>query len=253
MSFVLDSIRKVFGFRGEERNELDYDEIVTRLEMAKLEVDRIKGQLIDEIGKQYDRMINAAKSKDKDNLQLMASELVLKRKVLTTVIAYSKLLELAIRRINDARNIESIARALAPLTLVLKASDEYLSAVSPQIVASLTSVIELTSSVSKRVEATASYLPVANLGEIDAETKQEIARAMAEASRESEEIVKVPQVYQKDLEERVLNYVRSRGGHISISAAAKELGVTPAEVRKALEALENKGVIRVFRKQAEAT
>ncbi|MEN2999311.1 MAG: winged helix-turn-helix transcriptional regulator [Acidilobaceae archaeon] len=253
MAFVLDSIMKVFGFRGEDKSDLDYDEILARLEIAKFEVDKIKGQLIDEIGKQYDRMIEAAKSKDKDNLQIMASELVLKRKVLTTVIAYSKLIELAIRRINDARNIESLARALAPLTLVLRASDEYLSTVSPQIVASITSVIELASSVSKRVEATASYLPTASLGEIDAETRQEIAKAMAEASRESEEIVKVPIAYQKSLEERVLEYVRAKGGFISISAAAKELGVTPGEVRKALEALESKGVIRVFRKQPEAT
>ncbi|MCX8195883.1 MAG: winged helix-turn-helix transcriptional regulator [Acidilobaceae archaeon] len=251
---VVDIVRRFVSFWGERKGEeVDLDEIVSRLQVAKVEIDGIKSRLMEEIGRQYDNMLEAANAKDEEALHLAASELVLKRKMLMVVLTYSKLLSLTIQRINDAKNIESIAKALAPLGYVLKAGDEYLAAVSPEIVSSLTSVIELADGIRRRVESTTSYLPSARIAEIDAEARQEIARLIAEAKRESEQLARVPEIYSKPLEERLLEYVREKGGAISISAAAKELGVTPSDVRRALEALEERGVIRVFRKQAEAT
>ncbi|MEM4558709.1 MAG: hypothetical protein QW208_02000 [Acidilobaceae archaeon] len=253
---VLDVVRRVFGLgtKAKSLNEgVDFDEVMAKLQIAKMEVDRVKNQLIDEINRFYDKMIEAAKNKDNDTLELTATEIVLKKKVLTSILTYSKLLTLAIQRLDDARNIDTLVKVLAPLEYVMRATDDYIATISPETALKLSSLLEATERVIRGVEMTASYMPSARIIELDPEARQEIARVVAEANRESEMIVKTPSRLEDSLEEKLLEYIRSRGGSISISIAARELNVKPEDIWRTLEKLEDKGLVKIYRRQAEAS
>jgi len=253
MLSVVRRVASVFtGWRSSvEGQGVDFDEVIARLQLAKMEVDRLKEQLVNEISSYYDRMVNAARSGDSEALELAAAEVVLKKKILTSVITYSKLLALAIQRIRDARDVETLVKVLAPLEYVMKAADDYLAAVSPETVMRINSVLEATERVIRNTQVTASMLPAARV-DMDPEVREEIARAVAEASRESESIVSKARSSQ-DLELALLEYIRSSGGVVNVGKAARELNTTPEAIRAALEALQSKGLIRVHRKAAEAT
>ncbi|MDM7274527.1 MAG: hypothetical protein P3X22_000140 [Thermoprotei archaeon] len=230
---------------------VDFDDIVARLHMAKMEVDSLKEHLVRDIEGHYDSMLSAARRGDSESLELMAAEVVLKRKILASVITYSKLLALAIQRINDARNIETLVKVLTPLEYVMRAAGDYLTAVSPETAARLNSVIEATERVIRSTDITASYIPAARL-DLDPEVRQEIARVVAEANRESEMLTS-NRVKTVSLEDRLLEHIKSRGAVINVGKAAKELNATPEEVREALKSLEAKGLIKLYRREAEAS
>ncbi len=232
-------------------NSVDFDDIVARLHMAKIEVDSLKEHLIRDIEGHYDSMLSAARKGDSESLELMAAEVILKRKILASVITYSKLLALAIQRINDARNIETLVRVLAPLEYVMRAAGDYLTAVSPETAARLNSVIEATEKVIRSTDITASYMPAARL-DLDPEVRREIARVVAEANRESE-ILTSNKVKTVSLEEKLLEHIKSSGAIINVGKTARELNVSPEEVREALKSLEARGLIKVYRREAEAS
>jgi hypothetical protein len=48
-----------------------------------------------------------------------------------------------------------------------------------------------------------------------------------------------------DIERQLLEMISRSGGHISAGTAAKELGVTPEQVRGTLQDLERRGLIRL--------
>ncbi|MFN4045990.1 MAG: hypothetical protein ACK4H7_01450 [Acidilobaceae archaeon] len=230
---------------------VDFDDIVARLHMAKMEVDSLKEQLVRDVDGLYDSMLSAARRGDGESLELMAAEVVLKRKILASVITYSKLLALAIKRINDARNIETLVKVLAPLEYVMRAAGDYLTAVSPETAARLNSIIESTERVIRSTDITASYIPAARL-DLDPEVRQEIARVVAEANRESEMLTS-SRVKTISLEDRLLEHIKSGGTVINVGKVARELNVTPEDVREALKSLEAKGLIKLYRREAEAS
>ncbi len=229
---------------------VDFDDVIARLQLAKMEVDRLKEQLISEVTSYYDRMVEAAKVGDSESLELTAAEVVLKKKILTSVITYSKLLALAIQRLRDARDIETMIKVLAPLEYIMKAADDYLASISPEAVMRINSALEATERVIRGAQVTASLLPQARV-ELDPEVREEISRAIAEANRESDSIVARVRSLQSDLEEALLNYIKASGGTINVVKAAKDLNTTPEAVKATLEALESKGLIRVYRRQSE--
>ena len=257
---VLSVLRRVtsaiVGVRpGVGDQAVDFDEVIARLQLAKMEVDRLKEQLVSEISSYYDRMVEAARAGDSESLELTAAEVVLKKKVLTSVITYSKLLALAIQRLRDARDIETMVKVLAPLEYVMKAADDYLASVSPEAVMRINSVLEATERVIRGTQVTASLLPMARV-DLDPEVREEIARAVAEANRESDSIVARARGSRgsgEELEGKLLEYIKSSGGTINIAKVAREFNTTPEAVRAALEALESRGLIRVHRRQPEAT
>lgn len=252
--FVLSVVRRIAsaisGWRFDvEEQRIDFDEVIARLQLAKMEIDRLKEQLVNEISSYYDRMVNAARSGDSETLELTAAEVVLKKKILTSVITYSKLLALAIQRIRDARDVETLVKVLAPLEYVMKATDDYLASVSPETVMKISSVLETTERLIRNTQVTASLLPSARV-EVDPEVREEIARAVAEANRESESLVSGVRT-SIDMERALLDYIRSSGGIINVSKAARDLNTTPEVIRATLESLQSKGLIRVHRRSVE--
>jgi len=263
---VLSVFRKVtstiMGARPSLGNQgIDFDEVIARLQLAKMEVDRLKEQLVNEISGYYDKMVEAARVGDSESLELTAAEVVLKKKILTSVITYSKLLALAIQRLRDARDVETMVKVLAPLEYVMRAADDYLATISPETVMKINSVLEATERVIRSTQVTASLLPIART-ELDPEVREEIAKAVAEANKESDSIVaKAKNVEvtakvessQSSLEEELLKYIKASGGIINITKAAKDLNTTTEVVKAALETLQSKGLIKIHRKHVEVT
>ncbi|MCE4604498.1 MAG: MarR family transcriptional regulator [Aeropyrum sp.] len=247
-----------FGFGGEEA--IDYDEILARLQLTKTEVDSMRNMVLSEIRSFYDKMIAAARKKDIDSLHIHAAEIVLKKRILKALTMYSRLIELAIIRIQDARNIESLARALAPLEFAMRAMDEYLAATSPEIAARLSSIVQTTERVVKSTSITVSNIPIPTAQlELDPEVKREIARVLADVSREVDDLVPDPERVvspkprEEELDTRVYEHIKRSGGVVKIGRLAEELGVERDEIVRSLRRLQRKGLIRIASRGGEAS
>ncbi|WP_131159979.1 hypothetical protein [Aeropyrum pernix] len=236
---------------GEEG--VDYDEILARLQLTKTEVDSMKNIVLAEINRFYDRMLDAARRRDYDALHINAAEIVLKKRILKALTMYSRLIELAIVRIQDARSIESLAKALAPLEFAMRAMDEYLAATSPEIAARLTSIVQSTERVVRSTALTVNNIPVpAATVEIDPEIKREIRRVLSEVSKEVDDLVPDPERImggrgggEDEIDQKVYEYVKRSGGVVRISKIAAELGVEKEDIIKSLRRLQQKGLIRI--------
>ncbi|MEB3861132.1 MAG: hypothetical protein GSR84_02800 [Desulfurococcales archaeon] len=213
--------------------EIDYDDIIARLQVAKMEIDRMKYQLLSEIDKLNTSLLEAARRRNMDAMEEYAAEIVLKKKVLKSVIMYQKLINIAINRVNEARSIESLVKALAPLDYAMRGMNEFLYTMSPEIVTKLNAIKESTERLIRGTDMLANGLPRGrvNLG-IDEEVKREIARE---------------KIKKRDLEKELLDYIKKSGGVINLKKAAEELGVDVAELKKALYRLQEKGLIKVSR------
>lgn len=236
-----------FGFKSRPDQSqsvegIDFDEIVARLEFAKLEVDRTRDQLTNEITSYYDKMQNALRANDNETAEMIAAEIVLKKRVLAALTAYSRLLGMAVQRVRDARSIEALVKSIASLDYWLRATNVYLATVSPELVGKLSNVIVSTENVIREVGVLADNIPIARV-EVDPEVKQEIAAALAELGVK----IQTPSQTSQDLEKALLEYVKTRGGRISIPRVARELNTTPEAVKKALESLELKGLVKIHR------
>jgi division protein CdvB (Snf7/Vps24/ESCRT-III family) len=254
---IVDVIKKAFSW-GLEKAEteglpdhsegVNYDEIVAQLNMAKSEVERIKLKMSAEMSEYYQKLVKALKAKDEESATFSASELAIKKKVYKIVVAYEKLLGAAIERIADARNIEVLVKTLAPLQYVMETANNYLSGLAPDVTASLASVIESTEGVIRKVGLLSSVLPEGkSVALYSQDVKELIAEAMKEAAEEAEKAApKVPPAYDPEaLERRLLDYIRTSKGVISVRQAAASLGVAPEVVRELLARLEAKGAIKV--------
>ncbi len=236
--------------------EIDYDDIIARLQVAKMEIDRMKYQLLSEIDKLNTSLLEAARRRNMDAMEEYAAEIVLKKKVLKSVIMYQKLINIAINRVNEARSIESLVKALAPLDYAMRGMNEFLYTMSPEIVTKLNAIKESTERLIRGTDMLANGLPRGrvNLG-IDEEVKREIARALREAQVESDKLIpNIPiqgiareKIKKRDLEKELLDYIKKSGGVINLKKAAEELGVDVAELKKALYRLQEKGLIKVSR------
>lgn len=259
MPGITDVIRKAFGWglsRDSSGSEelfnqgegIDYDEILAQLNIVKSEVDRFKLKILNDINAYHAKLISAIKAHDNEGIELSASELVIKKRVYKLVATYGHLISVAIERINDARTVESIVKAVAPLQYAMNAISNYLSGLAPDASASLASVFESTESVIRKVNMISNMLPESrSIAMLDDETKKVIAEAMKEAQEETERLTpEVPRsVNPEAIEEKLIEYIRASGGVIRISKAAEYLGVSTEVVKDLLARLQAKGVLKV--------
>lgn len=239
---------------GHHEAYLDYDEIISRLQVAMMEIDRLKYQILNEIDNMNTRLIEAAKRKNMEEMEEYAAEIVLKKKILRSILMYRKLIGIAINRINEARSIETLAKALAPLEYAMKGMSEILYTMSPEVVATLNSIKESTERVIRGTGMLAGSLPHGRIEMgIDDEVRREIARALREAQVESDKLIpNIPiegaareRIKRRNLEKELLDYIKKNNGVINIKKAAEDLGLTPDQVRSTLFRLQEKGLIRV--------
>ncbi|MGC9071989.1 MAG: hypothetical protein ACP5HK_04760 [Acidilobus sp.] len=254
---LVDVMRKAFSLFTdraetagvpEQAEGINYDDVIAQLNIARSEVERIKLKLLSEMNEYYERLVSALRAKDEEAAAFSASELAIKKKVFKVVAAYEKLLSAAVDRIADARNIEALVKMLAPLQYVMDAVNNYLSGLAPDVTASLTSVIESTEGIIRRVHLVSSVLPESkSLALYDQEVKELMAKAMKEAGEEAERVApKVPTTYDPEvLERKLIEYIRVSGGVISVRQAAQSLSVAPEVIKELLVRLEAKGLIKV--------
>ncbi len=113
--------------------------------------------------------------------------------------------------------------------------NNYLSSLAPDVTASLTSVIESTEGIIRKVHLISSVLPEGkSVALLDPEVKELMAKAMKEAGEEAERVApKVPTTYDPEvLERKLIEYIRVSGGVISVRQAAQSLSVAPAWPRE---------------------
>jgi predicted transcriptional regulator len=252
-----DVLRRAFSWgRGEaegvdvlgQQEGINYDDILAQLNIVKSEVDRYKLKLLGEINEYHTKLVGAIRAHDNESIEINASELVIKKRVYKLVASYGHLIGIAIERIKDARTMEAITKALAPLHYAMGAISNYLSGLAPDATASLASVFESTESVIRKVNVLSSVLPEGrSLALLDDDVKKAISEAMAEAQAETEKLTpQVPRaVSPEELEAKLIEYIKASGGVIRVSKVAEELGVSPAAVRDMLARLEAKGVLKV--------
>ncbi len=232
-----------------------FTELLTRLKMSQEELDRLKRKLVDDLHRLKESMIIALKNNDKDTAETIAADIVLKKKVLKGIIAYIKLLSIMESRLETARtldNVTAIARYMDP---ILRGLGEYIESVSPEFVATLYSTRDVVSQIYRSTSALADTMPSKlSITEFDSEVRDLIKQAMEEAHIESEALVpEVPKTIDyEELEAKLIDYIKSRNGVISLKAAARDLGVSPKVVKEVLYRLASKGVITVTKNKAGA-
>ncbi len=235
-----------------------FNEFLTRLKMSKDDLERLKIKLVSDIHALKENMIAALKRGDKDTAETIAADLVLKKKVLKGVIAYIKLLSIMESRLETARTMDSIMAIARYMDPLLKGLSEYIENVGPEYVAALYTTRDTVSQIYRSTSLLADSMPQHfSVTEFDSEVKELVKKAMQEAYIESEALVpEVPKTIDyEELENQLIEYIKSNNGVISLKAAAKELGVSPKLIRETLYRLARKGIITVSKSgsQAEAT
>ncbi len=249
-----DVVKKFFA-RGQyketglsQEESINYDEILAQLGLVKMELDRIKTTIINEIQNYYEKMISSKKLNNTEDMEMSAAEIVLKKRVLKAVLAYGNMIELTIRRIQDTRSLESIVKVLTPLRYAMSAMDEYLTGFAPEAVTSLSNVLEETENVIRKTGLITNSIPQGrSISELVPEASELITNAIAKAQKEAEQLSpKVPETFDPEIIERkVFEYIKDKNGVLSLRKASEDLGIPLNVIRETLYRLEARGVIKV--------
>jgi len=263
---VLEVIKRLFGraggagritwdyeaprIEGGVEPVIDYDEVVAGLEVKKMELERMLNMVVGEVKDMYPRIVEALKSGDRESAELLAAEAAMKNTLVKALAMVSRLLQLAISKVRTAKSVEELARILGPVVVMLRNINEYIGSTAPEIAAHLSAIKDEIERLYAIPGLNTEYLRVKGVTDLVPESRELLRRAYEEASREVEKLLPPPPtevtvVNVEELQEKLLDYIKRQGGRISIKKAAEDLRVPPELVRKALFALEEKGLIKL--------
>ncbi|GAB6148148.1 hypothetical protein [Stetteria hydrogenophila] len=258
---VNDYLGGVPGAEGGAEEGFDYDSVVARLEYRRREIESMRDMIVREIDEDYKRMVEAAKQGDRETLELIAADAALKERLAKALTVLVRMIHLAIGRVRAAKSAEEILKAIQPVVMMVRSVNESIAATAPELAVQLE---ELREEVEKlyNFQGVPTPVPVRSIAETSPEARELIRKALAEASRDAEKILPKPPAVlapagssvnvNVDIEEvasKLLEYIKSTGGRVKVSQAAKALGVAPEVIKRALLYLEEKGVIKIQRKQ----
>ncbi len=241
--------------------QVDYDEIVASLEVKKLEIERLTGMLVHEVKDSYARIVDAMKNNDRETAELIAAEVAMKNTLIKALAMVSRLLHLAISRIKTAKSADELAKILGPAVVMLRNLNDYMASVAPEVAAQLSAIKDEIERLYAIPGINLDYLKIKGVTDLVPESKEILRKAYEEASKDVERLLPPPPeeasgvriVDLEELQEQLLEYIKRNEGRINITKAARELGVTPELIRKALFRLEEKGVIRLTRVQTSSS
>ncbi len=242
-----------------DQAEAALDEIIAKLRVAKEELEALKYKITEEVNAYYQAYLEAKRRNNRDEMELAAAEIVVKKKILKAVIAYIKLLNAAIARINDARDVGTASKIMLSLEPAFRMLHQYLVQESPEAAARLMQVVNYAESAVSSVGTVVESMPTARVPLLaDPEVGKFLAETFREANVEAEMITpKIepakPAIDYEALEKRLLEYIKANGGVLRVREAAARLGVPPSAVKEALIRLQRKGVIRIHSGGPEAT
>ncbi len=261
---VVDALRRILGRTGvgEEAapeygvfyDVSPHDELISRLQRVKVEFDNIKYRLINEIESEERRLVEAIKKGDSEEINEIAATIMVKKNMLKGAMTLTRIISMSIGMIENARNLEAMAAAIAGVNMALKAYGEHLSAVNPEAMSAIAEFIDESQKIIASTMTASANMPSHKLDfTSDPQIREIIAKAAREAMKESDRIVgpidelireakaKTPEDIEKDL----LDYIKKNNGVVRIREAASQLGVTPEEVKQALFRLHEKGLVQI--------
>ncbi len=233
--------------------EVDYDEIAANLEVKRLELEQMMGSLISEVKDSYSKIVDSIKRGDREGAELLAAEVAMKNTLIKALAMVSKLLKLAVSKIRTAKSVEELAKVLGPAVIMLRNINEYMTTMAPEVAAQLSAIKDEIERLYAIPGINVEHARIRGITDLVPESKEVLRKAYEEASKDLERILPPPPeearevrpIDLEELQERLLNYIRERGGRISIRRAAEDLGVSQEAIRKALFRLEERGLIRL--------
>jgi DNA-binding Lrp family transcriptional regulator len=238
---------------GLGHREVDYDEIAANLEVRRLELEQMMGMLVSEVKESYSKIVESIRGGDRESAELLAAEVAMKNTLIKALAMVSKLLKLAVSKIKTAKSVEELAKVLGPAVIMLRNINEYMVSMAPEVAAQLSAIKDEIEKLYAIPGINLEHMRIRGITDLVPESKEVLRKAYEEASKDLERILPPPPaearevkpVDLEELQEKLLQYIRERGGRISIKRAAEDLGVSPEVVRKALFRLEERGIIRL--------
>lgn len=252
-------------------------DVIYRLEVQMDKLDETLRRLKDRDKELLEKTVKAYIAKEFARAAIYASEVAELRKMAKIVLASRLALEKVKVRLETIRELGDVATVMAPIIPILKGLKTQLAGIIPEISIELEEITNSMNSMLLEIgDVTASTISSPMLTEEARKVLRE-AQALAE-EKIRENFPKIPpeiklpisetkipaleatalsagttsatssmpiKMRLKDLEERVLGYIRSHRGFIDISDCARMFGVTENEVLKALKSLEKKGKIKL--------
>ncbi len=231
----------------------DYDEIAANLEVKRLELEQMMGSLVSEVKESYMRIVDSIKRGDREGAELLAAEVAMKNTLIKALAMVSKLLKLAVSKIRTAKSVDELAKVLSPAVVMLRNINEYMTTMAPEVAAQLSAIKDEIERLYAIPGINVEHVRVRGITDLVPESKEVLRKAYEEASRDLERILPPPPeearnvrpIDLEELQERLLDYIRMRGGRISIRKAAEDLNVSQEAIRRTLFRLEERGLIRL--------
>lgn len=220
----------------------------------------------------FEKTISAYVSRDFARAAIYASEVSELRKIVKVIYASMLALERVIVRLETVRDLGEIAAVFAPLIPVLKELRSQLSGVVPEIALELDDISNTMNRMLLEIGEASTTAVTVNLVDEGAKRVLEEAKAVAEEKLRQEfpqlpkdipsppsildsmlktppqpnRLVKPPsrKVDRKELESKILWYVKAHNGLLDITAFTRETGIPKEDVLEALNSLAEKGLIR---------
>ena len=142
-------------------NQIDatLDDAIANLYMIKQELDGLKFRLRNEIV-EYIRMYNDAKARgDLAEMEIAEAEYKYKLRLYKLVASYTKMLELTISRIRDAKDLSLVAKLFGAASTLLGPVAEVVATISPEAASKVLNTAKYMERIFSEVEAGISVMP----------------------------------------------------------------------------------------------
>ncbi len=255
-------------------------EVIYRLEIQMEKLDETLTRLRSRDNELLEKTVKAYIAKDFARASIYASEIAELRKMAKIVLASRLALERVKVRLETIVELGDIATVIAPLVPVLKSLKTQLSGIIPEISIELEEITNSMNTMLLEVGQVAAA--TASTPMLTEEAKKVLLEAQALAEEKIKENfpkippqIKIPKLEEattripialdiaaaqtaptkptkikmsiKELENKVLEYIKSHRGFIDVNECAEVFGVHREDILKALRSLEKKGKIKLRR------
>jgi len=251
-------------------------EIRLNLQLIKEKLEEVLERLKKRNEELFSKAIRAHLNNDSTRAAMYAAEIAEIRKMAKTLLTVSLALERVILRLETVETFEEAGLTLAPALKLLTIVKDYIAALIPDIsvridesLSLMNEVIALSGTIpartmdftgmNKEVEEILEQSAIAaekKLRESFPEPPKDVEKPIfiTRKAKTLEELVlkqaaprvrNVKKITLNELEEKILDYIRTHRGYLDISDCARIYGVNKEDVLKALESLKRKGKIKI--------
>ena len=251
-------------------------EIRLNLQLIKEKLEEVLERLKKRNEELFSKAIRAHLNNDSTRAAMYAAEIAEIRKMAKTLLTVSLALERVILRLETVETFEEAGLTLAPALKLLTIVKDYIAALIPDIsvridesLSLMNEVIALSGTIpartmdftgmNKEVEEILEQSAIAaekKLRESFPEPPKDVEKPIfiTRKAKTLEELVlkqaaprvrNVKKITLNELEEKILDYIRTHRGYLDISDCARIYGVNKEDVLKALESLKRRGKIKI--------